>query len=51
MTKKPCIVSPMILTVEALEIMEVKNINAVPVVDKNRVLGILTLKDIIKSIK
>ncbi len=51
MTKKPCIVSPMVLTVEALEIMEVKNINAVPVVDKNRVLGILTLKDIIKSIK
>ena len=51
MTKKPCIVAPMVLTVEALEIMEAKNINAVPVVDKNQILGILTLKDIIKSIK
>ena len=51
MTKKPCIVESKILAAEALAIMEDKNINALPVVEKNKVLGILTLKDIIKSIK
>ena len=50
MTKKPCIVDSKILAAEALAIMEDKNISALPVIEKSKVLGILTLKDIIKSI-
>ncbi len=50
MTKKPVIVSPSMLAAEALSFMEDNNINALPVLDKNKVVGILTLKDIIKSI-
>ena len=50
MTKKPFTVSPSMLAAEALSVMEDNNINALPVLDKNKVLGILTLKDIIKSI-
>ena len=50
MTKKPLIVSPTMLAAEALSVMEDNSINALPVIDKNKVVGILTLKDIIKSI-
>ncbi len=50
MTKTPVIVGPAMLAAEALSVMEDKSINALPVVDKNKVIGILTLKDIIKSI-
>ena len=50
MTKKPVIVRPTMLAAEALSIIEDNSINALPVVDKNKVIGILTLKDIIKSI-
>ena len=35
---------------EENEFEEEKNINALPVMDKDKVVGILTLKDIIKSI-
>ena len=50
MTKTPFIVSPAMLAAEALSILEDNNINALPVIDKNKVVGILTLKDVIKSI-
>ena len=50
MTKTPVIVGPAMLAAEALSVMEDNSINALPVVDKNKVIGILTLKDIIKSI-
>ena len=50
MTKKPVTVDPAMLAAEALSVLEEKNINALPVIDKDKVVGILTLKDIIKSI-
>ena len=50
MTKTPVIVSPTMLAAEALSILEDNNITVLPVIDKNKVIGILTLKDIIKSI-
>ena len=50
MTKTPVIVSPTMLAAEALSILEDNNITVLPVIDKNKVTGILTLKDIIKSI-
>ena len=50
MTKKPVIVGPNILAAEALSVLEEKNINALPVIDKDKVVGIVTIKDIIKSI-
>ena len=51
MTKTPVTVSSTMLAAEALSIFEEKNISALPVMDKDKVVGILTLKDIIKSIK
>ena len=50
MTKTPVIVSPTMLAAEALSVLEEKKINALPVMDKEKVVGVLTLKDIIKSI-
>ncbi len=50
MTKKPLIVTQDLLSAEALAVMEENNINALPVVEKNKVIGILTIKNIIKSI-
>ena len=50
MTKTPVTVSSTMLAAEALSVLEEKNINALPVMDKDKVVGILTLKDIIKSI-
>ena len=50
MTKKPLVVNQDLLAAEALAVMEENDIHALPVVNKNKVLGILTLKNIIKSI-
>ena len=50
MTKTPVTVSCAMLAAEALTVLEEKNINALPIMDKDKVVGILTLKDIIKSI-
>ena len=50
MTKTPVTVSSTMLAAEALSVLEEKKINALPVMDKEKVVGILTLKDIIKSI-
>ena len=50
MTKTPVIVNPAMLAAEALSVLEDNNITVLPVVDKNKVIGMLTFKDIIKSI-
>tara|TARA_B100001057_G_scaffold440677_1_gene474744 strand:+ start:27 stop:989 length:963 start_codon:yes stop_codon:yes gene_type:complete len=50
MSKKPLKVSSDILAAEALSILESNNINALPVVDKMKVKGIVTLQMIIKSL-
>ena len=39
-----------ILAVEALSILEKNNISALPVLDKSKIKGIVTMQDIIKSI-
>ena len=43
MTKRPVIVSPTMLAAEALSVLEDNSINALPVIDKKEVVGILTL--------
>tara|TARA_Y100000768_G_scaffold375957_1_gene347403 strand:- start:3723 stop:4685 length:963 start_codon:yes stop_codon:yes gene_type:complete len=50
MTKKPLTVNNDILAAEALSILEVNNISALPVVEKFKVRGIVTLQMILKSI-
>ena len=50
MTRKPLKISSDILAVEALSILEKYNISALPVIDKSKIKGIVTIKDIIKSI-
>ncbi len=50
MTKKPLKVSSDILAAEALSILETNSINALPVVEKLKVKGIVTLQMIIKSL-
>lgn len=51
MTKCPFVISSEMLAAEALSILEENNISALPVVDKDEIVGILKLEDIIKSIK
>ena len=50
MSKKPLKVNRDILAAEALSILENNNINALPVVEKMKVKGIVTLQMIIKSL-
>ena len=50
MSKKPLKVNSDILAAEALSILENNNINALPVVEKMKVKGIVTLQMIIKSL-
>ena len=50
MTKKPLKINSDILAAEALSILERNNINALPVVEKMKVKGIVTLQMIIKSL-
>ena len=50
MSKKPLKVNSDILAAEALSILESNNINALPVVEKMKVKGIVTLQMIIKSL-
>ncbi len=50
MTKKPLKVSSEVLAAEALSLLESNNINALPVVEKLKVKGIVTLQMIIKSL-
>ena len=50
MTKKPLRVSSDVLAAEALSILETNNINALPVVEDAKVIGIVTLQMIIKSL-
>ena len=50
MSKKPVVINQDMLAVEALSVLEENNIDAAPVVDSKQVIGILTLKKVIKSI-
>ena len=50
MTKTPVIVNPNMLAAEALSVLEDNSINALPVIDRNKIVGVLTLNNIIKSI-
>ena len=50
MSKKPVIINQDMLAVEALSVLEENNIDAAPVVDSKQVIGVLTLKKVIKSI-
>ena len=50
MTTDPLLITPDSLAAEALNIMEENNIDALPVIEKRKILGIVTLKDVIKSI-
>ena len=51
MTRKPLTISSDILAAEALSVLEENNISALPVVDKSIIKGLVTMQDIIKSIK
>lgn len=51
MTRKPFVVSSEMLAAEALSILEENNISTLPVVDNDKIVGILKLENIIKSIK
>ena len=50
MTTDPLLITPDSLAAEALNIMEENNIDALPVIEKRKILGIVTLKNVIKSI-
>jgi len=50
MTTDPLFITPDCLAAEALNIMEENNIDALPVIEKRKILGIVTLKEVIKSI-
>ena len=50
MTRKPFKINSDILAVEALSILEKNNISTLPVLDKSKITGIVTMQDIIKSI-
>ena len=50
MTTDPLLITPDNLAAEALNVMEENNIDALPVIEKRKILGIVTLKDVIKSI-
>ena len=50
MTKNPIKINSDILAAEALSILEKNNISALPVLDKSKIKGIVTIQDIIKSI-
>ena len=50
MSKKPVVINQDMLAVEALSVLEENNVDAAPVVDSRQVIGVLTLKKVIKSI-
>ena len=50
MTRKPLKIGSVMLAAEALSILEKNNISALPVIDKSKIKGIVTMQDIIKSI-
>jgi len=50
MTKNPITVSPAMLAAEAMHILQAKNIDEVPVVDKNKKpVGLLDVQDLLKA--
>ena len=50
MTTDPLWITPDSLAAEALNIMEENNVDALPVIEKRKVIGIVTLKEVVKSI-
>ena len=50
MTRKPLKIGSVMLAAEALSILEKNNISALPVIDKSKIKGIVTMQDIIKSV-
>ena len=50
MSRKPLHVSSDILAAEALSVLEKNNIGVLPVIDKSVIKGVITMKDLIKSI-
>jgi CBS domain-containing protein len=51
MTRKPIRINSDVLAAEALSVLEKNNISALPVVDNSIIKGVVTMQDIIKSIK
>ena len=51
MTKNPYTINGDELAAEALSVLEKNNINTLPVIDKSKIVGIITIQDIIKSLK
>lgn len=51
MTKKPVKIVSGILAAEALSVLEKNNVSALPVIEKSKIIGIVTMQHIIKSIK
>jgi arabinose-5-phosphate isomerase len=51
MTKNPYTINGEVLAAEALSVLEKNNINILPVMDKSKIVGIITIQDIIKSLK
>ena len=51
MTKNPYTISGDILAAEALSVLEENNISILPVEDKSKIVGLITIQDIIKSLK
>ena len=51
MTKNPYTINGDILAAEALSVLEENNISILPVVDKSKIVGLITIQDIIKSLK
>lgn len=49
MTENPIVINPDVLAVEALKLMNDKNITALPVVQQNQLVGTLRLNDITKA--
>jgi arabinose-5-phosphate isomerase len=51
MTKNPFKIKGDVLAAEALAVLEKNNLNALPVMDKSKIVGIITIQDIIKSLR
>jgi CBS domain-containing protein len=51
MTKNPCIINEDVLAAEALSVLEKNNINILPVMDESKIVGIITIQDIVRSLR
>ena len=51
MTKNPFTISGDELAAEALSVLEKNNINILPVMDESKIVGIITIQDIVRSLR